>query len=113
TLHTFNGRAPVVRLSAKTGEGLEGLIKTITGLALDEKALASEAQWLLNVRHEAALERAQDALVQAAEAARKETFEECVALELQAALGALGEIIGETTTEDLLDQIFSQFCVGK
>ena len=49
--HTFNGRAPVVRLSAKTGEGLEGLIKTITGLALDEKASASEAQWLLNVRH--------------------------------------------------------------
>jgi tRNA modification GTPase len=39
--------------------------------------------------------------------------EECVALELKSALDALGEIIGETTTEDLLGEIFSQFCVGK
>src|SRR5439155_12808265 len=102
-----------IRVSAKTGQGLDALIKTITELALGEKAHASEAQWFLNVRHQAALERAQSALAHAAEAAQTETFEECVALELQTALAALGELTGETTTEDLLDQIFSRFCVGK
>jgi len=81
--------------------------------ALDEKSRASEAQWLLNARHQAALERAAEALARASEAAQAESYEECVALELQTALGAFGEIIGETTTEDLLDQIFSAFCVGK
>ena len=53
------------------------------------------------------------ALIHAIEAANAQTYEECVALELQSALGALGEIIGETTTEDLLGEIFSQFCIGK
>ena len=113
TLQNLNGKASVVNLSAKTGAGMDVLVQTLTRLALGEKAQASEAQWLLNARHQAALERAQDALSQASQAAQKETFEECVALELQAALGALGEIIGETTTEELLGQIFSQFCIGK
>ena len=113
SLHDLNGKAQVVNLSAKTGEGLDTLIRTLTGLALDEKAQASEAQWLLNARHLAALNRARGALVKAGEAAQADTFEECVALELQTALAALGEIVGETTTEDLLDQIFSTFCIGK
>ena len=78
-----------------------------------EKAQASEAQWLLNARHQAALVRAKEALTHATQAAEAENFEECVALELQTALGALGEIVGETTTEDLLDEIFSTFCIGK
>jgi len=43
----------------------------------------------------------------------KNAYEECVALELHTALGALGEIIGETATEDLLGEIFKNFCVGK
>jgi len=67
----------------------------------------------LNARHEAALRRAKEALASATESARAEAYEECVALELQTAIAALGEIIGETTTEELLDQIFSTFCIGK
>jgi tRNA modification GTPase len=113
SLHTRNGGAAVVNLSAKTGEGLDALAATIAQFALKEKAGASEARWLLNARHQAALDRAKEALGRAAESARQEAYEECVALELQTALGALGEVIGETTTEELLDQIFSQFCIGK
>jgi tRNA modification GTPase len=107
------GPPPVVRVSAKTGSGLNTLIEAVTHFALGEKAQVGEAQWLLNSRHQAALERAKEALASATLAAQNEDYEECVALELQTALGALGEIIGETTTEDLLDQIFSKFCVGK
>ena len=102
-----------IRVSAKTGEGLDRLVEQLANFALDEKSRASEAQWLLNARHQIALERAAEAMARASDAARSESFEECVALELQTALGALGEIIGETTTEDLLDQIFSTFCIGK
>ena len=80
---------------------------------LVEKASSGEAQWMLNARHRDALERTQSALARASEAAQQNAFEECVALELKSALQALGEIIGETATEDLLDQIFSQFCIGK
>jgi tRNA modification GTPase len=102
-----------IRVSAKTGEGLDRLMETVSHMAFDGKAQSSEAQWLLNARHQAALERARDALALATQAAQAENYEECVALELQTALGALGEVIGETTTEDLLDQIFSKFCIGK
>jgi tRNA modification GTPase len=112
-LEMLNGKAPLVNLSAKTGEGLNALVQLITRLALQEKAQSSEAQWLLNARHQSALERAREALTRAAQAASADAFEECVALELQTALCALGEIIGETTSEELLDQIFSQFCIGK
>jgi tRNA modification GTPase len=113
SLHALNGGAAVVQLSAKTGEGLDALASTIAALALNEKAGASEARWLLNARHQAGLVRAKEALSHAAESAREDAYEECVALDLQTALGALGEVIGETTTEELLDQIFSQFCIGK
>ncbi len=113
SLHHLNGKAEVISLSAKTGKGLEALTHTISELALREKAGVAEAHWLLNTRHQAALERAKEALERASSAAKENAFEECVALELQTALGALGEIIGETTTEDLLDQIFSTFCIGK
>ncbi len=112
-LRSMNGGGEVIPLSAKTGTGLEDLIDAIVRSAIAERATAGEARWLLNARHTSALERAQTAVTQAAEAARQDAHEECVALELQSALSALGEIIGQTTTEDLLDQVFSQFCIGK
>lgn len=102
-----------VHVSAKTGEGLPELIKRVKQLALQGQATAGEAMVAINTRHQAALERAHEALARASEASCQEAFEECVALELQAALRALGEIIGETATEDLLGEIFSKFCVGK
>ena len=109
----MNGQAPLIGLSARTGAGLDQLIGELVNFAMGETARSADARWLLNTRHQAALERAKEALGRATEAAHMDSFEECVALELQTALGALGEIIGETTTEDLLDQIFSTFCIGK
>jgi tRNA modification GTPase len=113
TLSQLNGGGRVLPVSAKTGEGLNSLIAQVKDAALGESAPAGEASWLLNARHETALARAREALEGAVSAAQDDQFEECVALELRAALSALGEIIGETATEELLGQIFSQFCVGK
>jgi tRNA modification GTPase len=109
----MNGGAPVLAVSAKTGEGLPALMECVKAAVSEGKGGAAEAQWLLNLRHRQALERAQEALQGALAAAASGGFEECVALELKSALQALGEIVGETSTEELLGQIFSQFCVGK
>ncbi len=57
--------------------------------------------------------RAREALQQALEGLGAARMLELVALDLRIAVNAVGEIVGKTTTEDLLDSIFSQFCIGK
>ena len=66
-----------------------------------------------NLRHKICLEMSLEAVDRALKLLTSQASAELVAFELQEALIHLGEIIGFTTGEDLLDQIFSQFCVGK
>ena len=70
-------------------------------------------QVMINSRHQDALNRARAATLQTLEALRGDQTLELVALDLRIAVNAVGEIVGKTTTEDLLDVIFSQFCIGK
>ena len=67
----------------------------------------------INSRHQDALNRARAAAVQGAEALRGGLGLELVAVDLRIAANAVGEVVGKTATEDLLDAIFSQFCIGK
>jgi tRNA modification GTPase len=64
-------------------------------------------------RHRAALEQAAVALARAAELARRAAGGELVALELRESLHALGAIVGDGVDRDVLDLIFSRFCIGK
>ena len=68
---------------------------------------------MINSRHQDALNRARAATVRSIDAIRSDLSLELVALDLHIAVNAVGEVIGKTTTEDLLDSIFSQFCIGK
>jgi len=70
-------------------------------------------QVMINSRHQDALKRARDAAQRTLEALRGNLTLELVALDLRIAVSAIGEIVGKTTTEDLLDSIFGQFCIGK
>jgi tRNA modification GTPase len=70
-------------------------------------------QVMINARHEDELRRARTAAERAEGALRANLGLELVALDLRLAANAVGEIVGKTTTEDLLDSIFSQFCLGK
>ncbi len=70
-------------------------------------------QVMINVRHQDALQRARMALERTVAAMRGGLGLELVALDLRIAANAVGEIVGKTTTDDLLDAIFSQFCIGK
>ena len=74
---------------------------------------AEMLQVMINSRHQEALKRARSASQRTLEGLRSDLTLELVAMELRIAVNAVGEIVGKTTTEDLLDSIFSQFCIGK
>jgi len=102
---------PQVFLSAKTGEGVALLrehLKTRAGYVSGESGALSARR-----RHLDALRRAQSCVVQAAETLRTTRAFELFAEELRRAQLALGEITGEFTSDDLLGEIFSSFCIGK
>lgn len=105
---------PSVDISARTGEGIDRLRKAIRDLVLSgEEADRGAAQIAPNLRHKEALMEAFRSYEEAASGAREGLPWEIVAMDLHAAQRALGEITGETANDELLDKIFSQFCLGK
>ena len=105
--------ANVVDVSCLSGEGMEALKEAIKNLVWEGKIEAGMLQVMINSRHQEALGRAREATLRTIEALRAGVSLELVALDLRIAVNAVGEIVGKTTTEDLLDSIFSQFCLGK
>jgi tRNA modification GTPase len=107
--------APVVPTCTLTADGLEALEEQLRALALGGQAVrtAPEQTLVTNTRHRDALRRTAEHL-QAANATLENGLPlDFVAIDLHAALDALGEITGETATEDLLERIFHDFCIGK
>lgn len=102
-----------VNISCQTGEGLEALKDAIEKVVWGGQVRAEMLQVMINSRHQEALQRARAATQQSIAGLRDDRTLELVAMELRIAAGAVGEIVGKTTTEDLLDSIFSQFCLGK
>jgi tRNA modification GTPase len=105
--------APVVDVSCATGEGIERLKEAITNLVWSGKIRAGQWQVAINSRHQDALSRARAAAQTAADALAANATLELVAMDLRIAANAVGEVVGKTATEDLLDAIFSTFCIGK
>jgi tRNA modification GTPase len=105
----------VVAVSATAGTGLEDLRAALAELlgAGVAGATSGLAGAVGNLRHAEALERARAALGRAARVASERAPGEIVALELREGLAALGEVTGRSVGEDLLERIFSKFCVGK
>ena len=104
---------PYVAMSAKTGAGMEALEQAIARWALSDDRPLSEDAMITNLRQKQSAQRAKDALDAAAEGMEQGLGEELVAVDLQRALDALGDIVGETTADDLLERIFAEFCIGK
>ena len=105
--------APRVEISALTGEGLEELKETIVEVVFSGQVLASDEPLVSSPRHKSILKRALDHVTGAQQAHARGMPADFVAIDLTSAANALGEITGETVTEDLLEVIFSEFCVGK
>ena len=100
-------------VSCATGEGLEALKEAIVREAWSGAGGSSAHEVAINARHEDVLRRASAATLRARDALRAGQTLECVAADLRAATSAVGEVVGKTSTEDLLDAIFGQFCIGK
>lgn len=103
----------ILPISTKTGEGLDELKTAITSRFLTGSFEAYEGVVITNVRHRAALEQATTAIMQALSSIEGGGQAELLAIDLHDAADALGEIIGTLTSDDVLEHIFAQFCIGK
>ncbi|MDP2758261.1 MAG: GTP-binding protein, partial [Desulfurivibrionaceae bacterium] len=103
----------VVAISATTGEGIRTLEDAVYGAATGGHGLQESGVAAPNVRHAVALQRALGAVRQVGEGLAADLPPDLLAIDLQGALAFLGDIVGETTTDDVLDMIFAEFCLGK
>ncbi|NIQ40328.1 MAG: tRNA uridine-5-carboxymethylaminomethyl(34) synthesis GTPase MnmE [Proteobacteria bacterium] len=113
-LDTLCPDASLAEVSARTGEGVEALREKIHAFVV-QKGMEGTGDRIvvMAARHKSALEEARKAVERAKERAGRHDFLDIAALEIRGALDRLGEIVGEIYSEDLLDRIFSQFCIGK
>jgi len=107
------GKIPSVNISALYGSGLTTLKELIAKLATGEYRLEVRNRIVPNLRHKIALEKSLQLVVAAAKEIRNGTPIELIAIDIQEAIDRLGEIIGVSVREDVIDQIFSRFCIGK
>ena len=106
--------APAVTLSCRSGAGLERLRKTVAGLfAAQPDGEAEEGLAILAARQRLGLQQAVDHLAECAALVAADRPGEIVAIPLNQALTALGELVGAVTHDQLLDRIFASFCIGK
>lgn len=103
--------APTVRISARTGEGIEELLDAFARLAVN-RPWPELPEVAVNTRHAGLLELAAGRLPEAANHFENGEFE-LAGLLLRETLHTVGEIIGKTVKPDILDNIFSKFCIGK
>ncbi len=106
------GSIPIVRISAKKGVGLDELKQQIVDTALRGRTECG-TEVVTNTRHVHALEKTSVSINSFISGVLKNVSPEFLSIELRDALDAVGEIIGITTADDILNRIFSNFCIGK
>jgi len=104
---------PGVLTSATTGQGIPQLRAEILKHVAGEGSAQQESGFLTNVRHQQLVDDSLQALETASTAVRSNTPHEMILLDLYHALRPLDSITGETTADDILNLIFSSFCIGK
>ncbi|MDZ7261381.1 MAG: tRNA uridine-5-carboxymethylaminomethyl(34) synthesis GTPase MnmE [candidate division KSB1 bacterium] len=109
-LAAWVGEAPIVEISARFGFGLELLEETLVNSVLNGN---TEQVMVTTVRHHQALIKAEENLQLALNSLAEALSPEFVIVGLRGALDELGQIVGVVTSEDILNNIFSKFCIGK
>lgn len=103
----------IISFSAVTGEGLESLEQYLNQQFLEDKIDTEEELYITNIRQKEALLRTKDSLQKVMESIRTGMPEDLYAIDLTNAYESLGQIIGETLEEDIIEKIFHNFCMGK
>lgn len=112
-LLAFFDESSIVPMSVLEEEGLDKLEEAISELFFGGKLESGDLTYVSNVRHIALLKKAHKSLQDAYEAAEMLVPIDMIQIDVRLAWEQLGEIIGDTAADSLLDQIFSQFCLGK
>ncbi len=108
-----NGWADIIKLSAEKGEGLEDLESSITELIWGGKVKKDDSLVLLNVQEKELLKQARQNLEEAIEAINSGRSIDLVEIDIREGRKKLGKLLGEDLSEEILDRVFSDFCVGK
>jgi len=103
----------IVRMSVLEEEGLDRLEDAIAGMFFSGKLDAADLTYVSNARHIGLLRQAKQVLDDAVESAEAGVPIDIIQIDVRTSWELLGEIVGDTAAESLLDQIFSQFCLGK
>lgn len=106
-------QAPVIEISARDGEGIALLEQTIRGMFYHGDLTFNTEVYITNVRQKNELMRAYDSLANVLDSIDRQLPEDFYSIDLMDAYEALGNITGETIGEDLINEIFSKFCMGK
>ncbi|WP_028318700.1 tRNA uridine-5-carboxymethylaminomethyl(34) synthesis GTPase MnmE [Desulfobulbus elongatus] len=109
---TFAG-ATVVTISARQGEGIEALQEAVYQILIAGSGFTDQIDCAPNTRHRAVLVRSVEACQRFGRAMATGAPVDLLAVEVQTALDELGDITGLTTPDEVLDAVFSQFCIGK
>ncbi|MEG6510386.1 tRNA uridine-5-carboxymethylaminomethyl(34) synthesis GTPase MnmE [Desulforamulus ruminis] len=112
-LKEFFPKSPILKISAKKEIGLETLEQVIMDLILEGKVTSTDQIFISNTRHKQALERSMDHLQEALQGMKALVPPDLISIDIRSAWEILGEITGNTVGEDLIDRIFSDFCIGK
>jgi tRNA modification GTPase len=108
-----DAKSPVIRTSALTGHGIPELRAAILRHVGGEAGASAESGFLTNARHQKLVQDSLSGLTAAETAVHNRIPHEMLLLDLYSALRPLDEITGATTTDDILNLIFSRFCIGK
>lgn len=102
----------IIRTSAKEGEGMDVLEQTVKSMFFHGEIKSSSEVFITNMRHKENLQEAYDSLLLVKKSIEDEMPEDFFSIDLMNAYGALGRIIGEEVEDDLVEEIFSKFCMG-
>jgi len=112
-LSDFFPALPVVKISATQRINIEGLLEVVRGLLWNGEIEPKGDEIIVSLRHEEILKNVNNRILDAIRGIDEGRGEELIAIDIKEAISLLGEITGEVHNEDVLDRIFSKFCIGK
>ena len=113
-LHSYFGtEIPILEISAKEEQGIQELEETLTEMFLGGEIAFNDEIYITNIRQKVALQDAEKSLKKVIDSIDNQMPEDFYSIDLIDAYEALGSITGETIGEDLVNEIFSKFCMGK
>lgn len=108
-----NHKERIIKISVATGDGIEAVEKEISSLVYKGDVKKDENTYVTNIRHKDALERASHSIEDAINATKMEIALDFIEVDIKNTYEYLGEISGDTLEENVIDKIFSNFCLGK